>query len=390
VAALLAAFALAVALSIAGLKNSRDASAYQTSVTAAQRDSEVLSAEQFEVKLPAVRLEPFEKLLDTDLRRIDAFAQGADQMAPPLAFPASRLDFGRLATELGRREVLGRERFRSTTLSNFRTRLFSNSLFFFASLAFVLLQSRLRQALDERASIVERLQRAFVSRRRAIRNLDLGSVLISATRGSDVGGDMHDAFSLDGKRATFMVADVSGKGIEAAVDTAFVKYSVRTFFSEDADPGNVLQKFAHLYAQSTDVPEVFVVLFLGTIELDTGVVRYASAGHEPAWVRGGGELALLPPTGPVVGIEDAPAYETRTVQLAAGDAVVVTTDGLTESRDARGAQLGASGVAAWLAGSESGAQATADSLVRRLRRRSRRIADDLAILVVRYAPDPPA
>jgi len=72
--------------------------------------------------------------------------------------------------------------------------------------------------------------------------------------------------------------------------------------------------------------------------------------------------------------------------LRYGDALVVSTDGLTESRDARGALLGAQGVSVWLGELSGDGQTMADAIVKRLRRRSSRITDDLAILVVRYAP----
>ena len=128
------------------------------------------------------------------------------------------------------------------------------------------------------------------------------------------------------------------------------------------------------------------MLFLGVIDLETGRVRYASAGHEPAWIRCGQDVVLLPTTGPIIGMEPTPEYGTKTLLMGKGDVVVVSTDGLTESRDSQGNQLGAEGVAAWLAELAGGAQATADSIVRRLRKRSTRITDDLALLVVRYMP----
>jgi serine phosphatase RsbU (regulator of sigma subunit) len=65
---------------------------------------------------------------------------------------------------------------------------------------------------------------------------------------------------------------------------------------------------------------------------------------------------------------------------------VVSTDGLTESRDAAGRMLGAERVTEWLGETEGSAQAVADAIVERLRARSSRITDDLAVLVIRYAP----
>jgi len=128
------------------------------------------------------------------------------------------------------------------------------------------------------------------------------------------------------------------------------------------------------------------VLFLAVLDLENGTVRYASAGHEPAWAILGQDVIALPPTGPIVSAELAPEFETRELHLQPGDALAIATDGLTESRDSRDRLLGESGVTVWLSELDGSAQAIADAIVRRLRKRSSRIADDLAILVVRFAP----
>jgi serine phosphatase RsbU (regulator of sigma subunit) len=383
---LLLAFVTATYLSYWGSVRISDAFSYQSSVVAAQRDVELLGVEQFDLRAPPLTLRPYEKLLASDLLRIDQIAETQDERAPELRFPASREDFARLSEVLHDKEVLGHKRFEDAVTRNSQTRNVANLLFALVVVLFVVVEGRLRRRVQEGRSLVERLQRAFISKRRDLPNVDLGSVLISATRGSSVGGDTHDVFTYDRKHGMFMVADVSGKGIDAAVDTALVKYSIRTLFSENDDPGWVLAKFASIYSRSAESLESFIVLFLGVIDLETGRVRYASAGHEPAWIRCGQDVVLLPTTGPIIGMEPAPEYVTKTLLMGKGDMVVVSTDGLTESRDSRGRQLGAEGVAAWLAELSGGAQATADSIVRRLRKRSTRITDDLALLVVRYQP----
>ncbi|MFY9778900.1 MAG: PP2C family protein-serine/threonine phosphatase [Candidatus Baltobacteraceae bacterium] len=386
VVGLLVLLVLASYLSYGGSVKITDAFSYQSAVVAAQRDVELLEVEQFDRKSVRSELRPYEKLLASDLLRIDAIAQTQDERAPVLRFPATREDYARLDEILHDKEVLGRKRFDDAVARNTLTRNVANALFALVAVLFVLLEGRLRRRVEEGRSLVERLQRAFISKRRDLPNVDLGSVLISATRGSSVGGDTHDVFTFDRKNGMFMVADVSGKGIDAAVDTALVKYSIRTLFSENDDPGWVLAKFAAIYARSAESLESFIVLFLGVIDLETGRVRYASAGHEPAWFRCGQDVVLLPTTGPIVGMEPAPEYGTKTLLLGKGDVVVVGTDGLTESRDSRGRQLGAEGVAAWLTELSGGAQATAEAIVKRLRKRSTRITDDLALLVVRYMP----
>jgi|GEM_PF-1189323 len=386
VVGLLALFVLAARLSYYGGINITNAFRYQTAIVATQRDSELLQVEQVEHRAGPDALRPYQKLLASDLARIDSIADDFEQRAPVFVFPATNADYDRLTRELLSREMLGQKRFDTIVARNTQTRDFSNAMFAIVALLFVVIVGRLRRAVEEGRSLVQRLQAAFLSRRREMRNVEIGTVLLSATLGSNVGGDTHDAFSLDGRHAMFLVADASGKGIDAAIDTAFVTYSIRTLFSENHDPGVVLSKFAHLYAQSVDRPESFVVMFLAVLDLETGRLQYASAGHEPAWAIIGQDVTSLPATGPIVGIETDPVYVTRELHLRYGDALAVSTDGLTESRDARGEFLGADAVTVWLSEISGSAQRMADAIVTRLKRRSSRITDDLAILIVRYTP----
>lgn len=386
VVGLVALFIYATYLSYYGGIDVMNAFSYQSAVVAAQRDSELLEVEQVEHRAGPEALRPYEKLLASDLHVIDNVAKSPEQRAPGFSFPATSADYDRLTRDLIVRASLGQERFNRAVTRNTRTRDLSNALFALVSLLFVMLVGRLRRAVEEGRLLVQRLQRAFIARRRDLPGVDVGSVLLSATQGSNVGGDTHDAFTLDRKHGMFLVADVSGKGIDAAVDTALIKYSIRTLFSEEHDPGIILSKFARLYASSAESLESFVVMFLAVVDLEDGTVRYASAGHEPAWAVIGQDVVPLPTTGPIVGIEDEPAYETRMLHLRYGDSLVISTDGLTESRDAKGAFLGADAVTVWLSEISGGAQRVADAMVKRLQKRSSRITDDLAILVVRFAP----
>jgi hypothetical protein len=86
---LAAAFAYAVRLSYFGATDITNAFAYQTSVVAAQRDSELLEVEQFDRRASQAQLRPYETLLASDLQRIDAFADTEAERAPYFAFPAT-------------------------------------------------------------------------------------------------------------------------------------------------------------------------------------------------------------------------------------------------------------------------------------------------------------
>jgi sigma-B regulation protein RsbU (phosphoserine phosphatase) len=127
-------------------------------------------------------------------------------------------------------------------------------------------------------------------------------------------------------------------------------------------------------------------VILGIIDTQTGDVRYASAGHEPAFIRRrGGSVRQLAPTGTIVGASDFSAYRSDVVTLGPGDVLVWTTDGLTESRDRRRRLLGADGLAAWIASAPGDAASVADWLVTSLRRRSQGVGeDDVAVLSVSY------
>jgi serine phosphatase RsbU (regulator of sigma subunit) len=386
---LVAAFTWASYLAYYGGIDIGHAFDYESVVVAAQRDSDLLSVGQFEHHESQKNLEFDKKLLDEDLKRIDDLAETDAERPPHFSFPADGRAYQRLADGLTANENAGSERFKRALTENENIRKASNALFALVALLallFTFVQARLRRRIEEGRTVVESLQRAFSSRRRELPSVSLGTVLISATAGSDVGGDLFDVYAIDARYGAFLVADVSGKGIEAAVDTAFIKYSIRTLIGESRDPGRTLTRFAALFERNIERAETFVVLFLGVIDTQTGEVRYASAGHEPAWMRIGREVTQIVPTGPIVGILDDVEYETKVLRLGAGDTIMITTDGLTESRDGHGAQLGAEGVVHWFAEADGTGQQVADRIVQRLRKRSRRIGDDLAILVLRYMP----
>jgi serine phosphatase RsbU (regulator of sigma subunit) len=389
---LVAGFISAAYLASHGARDTRNAFDYQSAVVSAQRDTELLQYEQFANHQPETNLRFREKFLDEDLKKIDDMAQSDAEHAPKITFPLDKNDFENLETDLEARQAIGKDRFERALDENERVREVSNALFAAAALAalvFTFFQARLYRRIEQGRSVVETLQRAFLGDRKELPQVGVGSVLISATEGSEVGGDLFDVYRLDENYGAFLIADVSGKGIDAAVDTAFIKYSIRTLLAESRDPGRTVTRFAALFRRDIERLETFVVLFLGIIDTRSGEVRYVSAGHEPAWVRAGGEVLAIAPTGPIVGIPDDGGYETKVLRLGPLDTILITTDGLTESRDARGRQLGAETVAQWFREVDgSTPQHMANLIVQRLRKRSKRIGDDLAILVLRYIPKP--
>jgi sigma-B regulation protein RsbU (phosphoserine phosphatase) len=226
----------------------------------------------------------------------------------------------------------------------------------------------------------------FVSAASELPGVSIGSVVLSEAPGV-TGGDIIDVFELDSRFALLLVADVCGRGAQAAAQTAFIRYTIRTLALEsDGDPAVVLAKFNAMYFRTVKDEEAFVVLILGIIDSQTGDLRYASAGHEPAFMRRrSGRLTLLEPTGPIIGAAPFSAYSSAVVRLDPGDVVVWTTDGITESRDRQRRLLGTEGLAAWISAAPGDVRDVADGLIACLRQRSGGSKqDDVAVLAIAY------
>jgi serine phosphatase RsbU (regulator of sigma subunit) len=254
-----------------------------------------------------------------------------------------------------------------------------------AGLYLALAQRTTSAALERQHVIARHLQAALEVGWQSIPGSKLGAAYVSATREVEVGGDVFDAWRLDERRGAIMIADMSGKGIDAVVNTAFCKYSIRALLEHDADPAEAVTAFNRLFARTIDDPSMFAVMFLGVLDATTGALRYVSAGHEPAFVRHRGVVETLMIGGPIVGMEADSRYQAATLTLAPGDVVLLATDGLTEARDARGEMLGAFGAAALVSELPMEPQELCDQLVAAVRRRGgEQIGDDLALLALRF------
>ncbi|HEY9086065.1 MAG TPA: SpoIIE family protein phosphatase [Candidatus Tyrphobacter sp.] len=244
-------------------------------------------------------------------------------------------------------------------------------------------QSRLTRELEQERMITGVLQQAFRSGHVPLPSCEVGSTYLSATSRLRVGGDVFDVFRLSETQALLLVADVSGKGVDAAVLTAFVRFSVRSIALRGSDPAAILTEVNQTFAKTVDNPSLFVTMIVGILDCSTGSFTYASAGHDSAYVRRSSHVEALPVTGPLLGVMEA-AYATKSVLLKAGETIVLATDGLTEARSRSGELLGEQGAMEWIASGPHDAQALADYLTACVRRRSgNRPSDDLALLVIR-------
>jgi phosphoserine phosphatase RsbU/P len=165
-----------------------------------------------------------------------------------------------------------------------------------------------------------------------------------------VGGDYYDLFPLSGGRLGFLVADVSGKGVPAALLVSTVHAAVHLQIDEAKTVVELVTRIdRHLrrYAATRK----FLTLFFGLFEPDTGLLTYVSAGHNPALLlRRHGPMVRLNSTGVPVGMFPDASWREETVTLAPGDLLCLYTDGLTEAVNVQEEEFGMERLSALVAG----------------------------------------
>ncbi len=156
-----------------------------------------------------------------------------------------------------------------------------------------------------------------------------------------VGGDYFDFFPLSGGRLAFLVADVSGKGVPAALLVSTVHAAVHLQIDEARTvPELIARVDRHL--QKYAATRKFLTCFFGLFEPDSGTLRFVSAGHNPALVRraSSGAIEQLKATGVPLGMFPNAAWREETIAMEAGDLLCVYSDGITEALDAADEEFG--------------------------------------------------
>jgi serine phosphatase RsbU (regulator of sigma subunit) len=236
-------------------------------------------------------------------------------------------------------------------------------------------------------SLVDALQRTLRVSGRHPGRMQMGFAYASATHEALVGGDLLDAWHGKGDLGWFLIADASGKGVEAARHAAFAQYALRALAAEADDPADVLARFNRLFLATVEDPSEFMVVFLGAFAARSQTLRYASAGHGTAYVRRGTVVERLLPTGPIVGLDATQTYTAESVALALDDVVLLATDGLSEARSRRGEMLGEERIVAILRDAPADPQTLCDVLVASAEDFSGGVDDDMAIVALRVVAD---
>jgi sigma-B regulation protein RsbU (phosphoserine phosphatase) len=154
-----------------------------------------------------------------------------------------------------------------------------------------------------------------------------------------VGGDYFDVLTLGPDRLGICIADVSGKGIAAALLMANLQAAVRAFAPVCTGPGALCSKLNEVLCGSI-APGKFVTFFYGVVDRERLILYFENAGHTSPIVLRGDEATILTEGGTVLGLFPRSAYEERQYALRPGDCLLLTTDGVTEAADARDEEFG--------------------------------------------------
>jgi sigma-B regulation protein RsbU (phosphoserine phosphatase) len=158
----------------------------------------------------------------------------------------------------------------------------------------------------------------------------------------NVGGDLYDYFMVDDDHLAFVIGDVSGKGISAALFMVLVMNTIRSRLPADsADLGRAMSRINKLLIDE-NVGSMFVTLWVGILCLSDGVLKFVNAGHNLAAMSKGGSPFTIEKDvhNMIAGALDIPVFKVNEIKLEPGDAIYLYTDGVTEAHDEAGNLFG--------------------------------------------------
>ncbi|MEW5976876.1 MAG: PP2C family protein-serine/threonine phosphatase [Acidobacteriota bacterium] len=144
-----------------------------------------------------------------------------------------------------------------------------------------------------------------------------------------VGGDLYDFVQLDSTRVLFILGDISGKGIPAALLQSSAHTLLRMLIYSQTEPGSILEVLSRSLHQEHK-GAMFMTCILGWVDIAKGTLSYVNAGHPTGLVFGAAGSRYLGSTGKPVGILPNLSYPTQTISLNAGDIVLLVSDGIAE------------------------------------------------------------
>ena len=208
----------------------------------------------------------------------------------------------------------------------------------------------------------------------------VAAVMIPA---KEVGGDLYNYFELDG-RLYFIIGDVSGKGVAAALVMSIATHLFRSIAPGETDPAAIVEKINNQMAYDNST-SMFITMIVGILDKERGVMTLCNAGHNPPYCDG---RFMQLPTNIAVGVCEHIEYRTHTMPFAAGSRIVLYTDGVTEAMNRKEQQYGAGRLLqtlqAVLGRRTASEQDVCDAIVNDVRRfaGTKHQTDDITLIVI--------
>ena len=158
------------------------------------------------------------------------------------------------------------------------------------------------------------------------------------TPAKEVGGDFYNLFKLDKDHLGFFVGDVSGKGVPAAILMAVGNSALKSSLMATKNPATALMTANHLLSQQGG--GYFVTAFVGVLNLETGALKYANAGHNLPMILGKNNRILDAHQNLILGVTDNYEFKNQKTTLEEGERILVYTDGINESINDSSEQYG--------------------------------------------------
>ena len=189
------------------------------------------------------------------------------------------------------------------------------------------IQQDLSVAREIQQAILPKIFPPFPNRK----DLDIYASMIAA---KEVGGDFYDFFMIDNDRLGFVIGDVSGKGVPAAIFMAVSRTLIRATGLKGMPPGDCLHYVNNLLCNES-VSCMFVTVFYGILNMKSGEMEYTNAGHNPPYIlKQDGSIVKLDMTNnTILGCFEEHHYNTKKAQLKPDDILFLFTDGVTEAFD---------------------------------------------------------
>ena len=201
-----------------------------------------------------------------------------------------------------------------------------------------------RQEIEDDIKIAEHIQRSILPDIRLFPTDGKFQLETRLNAAKNISGDFYDYFYVSDKRIALLVADVSGKGIQAAFFMSMCKALIKhcCFTEHNNDPGNVLEIVNNALCMNNR-PQMFVTVVLTFYNIEDGIIHYANAGHHSSFiVRSKNNVIETPASyrNVALGIIENVKYRTGTEKMEVGDTGIVFTDGVTEAVSREGEEYG--------------------------------------------------